>query len=68
MIQKIKKKISQLLCHHNFVYLAKHNETQQDLWQCDKCNIYLVRHYGIGVSCKCSEHNMSGWIYEKAGD
>ena len=62
----IKQTIKQFFCRHNFIYLAKHKSTQQNLWMCDKCGIHLIQHYGIGVHYKCKQPNIGGWIYERS--
>ncbi|MGJ0847375.1 hypothetical protein ACR77J_11860 [Tissierella praeacuta] len=48
----IRLKIKQLFCKHKFVYLGKHKDIQEHLWQCTKCRIFLVKNTGILVSYK----------------
>lgn len=60
-------KIKQYLCRHEFGYIAKHNFTQQNLWQCPKCNVYIIQHWGLGTHYKCQKPNIDGWIYGNIG-
>ncbi len=59
-------KLKQYLCKHNFEHIAYHNSTQQNLWQCSKCKVFCVQHYGINLSYKTKyPPSFDGWIYEK---
>jgi hypothetical protein len=57
-------KVKQYFCKHNFQFIAHHNCTQQNLWKCSKCGVFIIQHYGIGTHYKCKEPNIDGWIYE----
>ena len=54
--------LRQLICKHDYKVIAKHNTTQQNLWQCNKCRIFYIQHYGIGIGYKCKKPNLNGWI------
>ena len=53
-------KIRQYFCKHDFNLLAKHKIVSEDLYQCSKCGVYMVRHRGIGVSFKSKEFPLCG--------
>ncbi len=53
-------KIKQYFCNHNFYLLAQHRIVSEDLHQCIKCGVYMVRHRGIGVDYKCKEFPLCG--------
>lgn len=57
-------KLRKYFCKHDFRYIAKHNSTSQNLWQCEKCKVYVIQHWGIGTHYKCKEPNIGGWIYD----
>ena len=63
-------KIHQYFCRHSFEFKAKHKSTSQNLWQCGKCNVYCIQHYGIGVHYYNKTPHINGWIFEikKGGD
>jgi hypothetical protein len=56
-------RIKQYLCKHDFKYLAEHMSTQQNLWKCDKCNVYCIQHWGIGTYYNAKTPHIEGWIY-----
>jgi hypothetical protein len=58
-------KLKQYLCRHNFKFVSKHKDTQQNLWKCKKCGVYCIQHYGIGVHYFCKEPNIDGWENDK---
>ena len=45
--------------------IATHEHTQQDLWQCNKCKVYYIWHYGIYLGYECKVPNIGGWISER---
>jgi len=57
--------IRQMICRHNYKVIAKHRHTQSNLWQCDKCNVFYIQHYGIWVGYKCRVPNIGGWVAVK---
>lgn len=57
----MKLKLRQYFCKHDFTYLTKHKTTSQNLWQCKKCSVYYIQHWGIGIGYKCKEPNIKGW-------
>ena len=56
-------KIKQYFCNHDFYKRAEHNHTSQNLWECSKCEVYCVQHWGIGLHYFCKSPNISGWRY-----
>ena len=46
------KWIKQRLCKHDYKLLSKHRWSQQNLWQCSKCKVYYIEHFGIGTGYK----------------
>lgn len=60
-------KIKQYLCRHKFKVIAEHVSCQENLWQCDKCKVYVIQHYGLGISYKCKAININGWNKTKRG-
>lgn len=62
-------KIRQYFCRHDFRVIAKHRHSQQNLWRCSKCGVFVIQHYGIGLSYKSQTPHLDGWIYDNdAGD
>lgn len=57
-------KLKQYFCKHDYKYLANHKSTQQNLWTCERCDVFVIQHYGIVAHYKCKEPNIGGWIYE----
>lgn len=57
-------KIKQYLCKHKFEILSSKKDTQQNLWQCAKCKVYCIQHYGIGVSYKSNSPHFDDCDYE----
>lgn len=56
-------KLKQYLCNHDYVCVAEHKHTQQNLHQCTKCEVYFTFHYGTGASYKTNEPDLSDWKY-----
>lgn len=57
-------KLKQYICKHNFDFIAKHKYTSQNLWKCNKCGVYLIQHWGIGVYGLCKAPDIGDWEYE----
>lgn len=57
-------KIRQYFCKHDYELVATHGSTSQNLWQCKKCDVFVVQNWGVGLYYKCKEPNIGGWIYE----
>ena len=55
-------KLKQYFCRHKFECLAYQAHTEENLWQCSKCKVYCIQHYGLGISYKCIVPNIGGWI------
>lgn len=49
-------------CKHDYKLKAEHETTQSHLWQCKKCKLYYVQHYGIDVGYTCKVPNIGGWV------
>lgn len=60
-------KLKQYFCKHDFKIIAHHNCSQQNLWRCKKCGVFVIQHYGIGFSYKNQTPHIDGWIYESKG-
>jgi hypothetical protein len=58
-------KLKQYFCRHNFEHIAKHKCSQQNLWRCTKCGVFVIQHYGLDLSYKSQTPQLEGWIYEK---
>ncbi len=54
-------KIKQYFCEHVYRRIGEHEHTQQNLYQCRKCEVFYIKHYGIGISYKCKTPNIGGW-------
>ncbi|AEZ50464.1 hypothetical protein F400_gp017 [Bacillus phage BCD7] len=61
-------RIRQFFCTHDYKHIADHNCSQQNLWQCKKCKLYYIQHYGIGIGYSCRVPNIGGWIKPKWRD
>jgi hypothetical protein len=57
-------KIKQYFCKHTFHCIAEHGGSRQNLWQCPKCKVYLIQHWGIGAHYKSKTPHIDGWIYK----
>ena len=62
-------KLKQCLCRHDFILIAEHNSTSQNLWQCSKCDLYYIQHWGLGIGYNCKKPNINGWVkpYQQKG-
>ena len=58
-------KLKQYLCRHDFKVIGTQKDTQENLWQCPKCKVYCIQHYGLGISYICKVPNIGGWIKSK---
>lgn len=57
-------KLKQYFCKHDFYLIAKHRIVSENLYKCSRCNVYMARHMGIGVSFKTKElPSKSKWGY-----
>lgn len=56
-------KIKQYFCKHDYEMVAMHGHSQQNLYKCKKCDVFLIQHYGLGVRHKCTYPNIDGWVY-----
>lgn len=56
-------KFRQHFCSHEFSHKAYHPRTNQQLMQCDKCNVYCIVHVGTGLFYLDKTTSIEGWIY-----
>jgi hypothetical protein len=55
-------KIKQYFCRHDYKLIARHNNSQLNLWQCNKCKVFYIQHYGLYLGYKCKIPNiLTGW-------
>lgn len=55
-------KIRQYLCRHDYICIARHKSTSQNLWKCSKCGVYYIQHWGLGIGYACVKPNLNGWV------
>ena len=56
-------KVRQYLCKHDFHLIAKHEFTMQNLWRCDKCGVFCIQHYGIGLHYYSKTPELEHWVW-----
>ena len=56
-------KLNQYLCRHDYKYIAKHKQVNENLWQCKKCKVFYIEHWGIGLGYKSKTPHLTNWIY-----
>lgn len=39
----------QRFCKHRMKKIGTHITVSENLYQCDKCNVYMTHHYNIGL-------------------
>ncbi|RUS47551.1 hypothetical protein ELR57_07075 [Cohnella sp. AR92] len=61
-------KLRQYLCRHYFKIIANHRSVSENLWQCKKCGVYCIQHWGIGVSYLHKTPHIDGWIYKNQSE
>lgn len=54
-------KLKQYFCRHDYKLIGKHQSTSQNLWQCFKCEVFVIQHWGLGISYKSKTPHLSGW-------
>lgn len=59
--------LKQYLCRHKFRYIARHKHTSQNLWICDKCEVYCIQHWGLGAYYYSKTPHLSNWDYTRRG-
>lgn len=57
-------KLKQYLCKHDYKYLAKNKHISENLWQCKKCGVYYIQHWGLGIGFKSKNIGNAKWIYK----
>ena len=58
-------KLRQYFCRHDFTHVACHRSSMQNLWMCDKCEVFVIQHWGLGIHYKHKTPHIDGWIYKK---
>ena len=48
-------KLKQYFCKHDFELIARHKIVSENLYQCSKCNVYMLNHWGLGIFVKFKE-------------
>ncbi len=48
--------------------IAKHRSSQQNLWGCNKCGVFIIQHWGLGTYYKSKTHHINGWIPNKTNE
>lgn len=56
-------KLKQYLCRHDYKYIAKQKHVSENLWQCKKCKVYYIQHWGMGLGYKSKTPHLTNWIY-----
>lgn len=44
--------------------IAEHSSSQQNLWECNKCGVFIIQHWGLGTYYKSKTPHINGWIYK----
>ncbi|MCK9198087.1 MAG: hypothetical protein M0P49_00620 [Bacilli bacterium] len=55
-------KLKQYFCNHKFGLIATHKTSSQNLWQCPKCGVFYIQHWGIGIGYKIKTPNLDNWV------
>lgn len=55
-------KLKQYFCKHKFKLVGKQRHVQENLWQCEKCGVFYIQHYGIGVGYHHKTPHIGGWV------
>ena len=42
-------RLKQYFCKHNLTCIGINKNCQENLWYCNKCDVYYIQHYGIGI-------------------
>lgn len=61
LLDRIIFNLKQYICKHDYERIAEHEHSQQNLWQCKKCEQYYIQHYGINCGYPCKRPNLGGW-------
>lgn len=56
-------KLSQYFCRHSFQLEARHEFSKQNLYRCEKCGVFVIQHYGLGVAYKSKTPHLEHWVY-----
>lgn len=58
-------KLNQYICKHDYRHIAKSKSVSENLWVCDKCGVYYVQHWGMGIGYKCKLQPSGSWEFNK---
>ena len=58
-------KINQYFCKHDYTLVAKHRSVSENLWKCEKCHVYYIQHWRLGLGYKSRTPHIEGWIFKK---
>lgn len=60
-------KIRQYLCRHKGIkVIATNKHSSQNLWQCPKCKVYVIQHWGLGLYYFYKNTHIGHWKYKKS--
>lgn len=57
-------KLRQYLCKHDYEYIARNKHISENLWQCKKCKVYYMQHWGLGIGYKSKTKGNATWVYK----
>lgn len=55
-------KLRQYFCKHDYKQIAYHLSSAQNLWQCSKCKVFYIQHWGMGIGVAMKIPNLDGWV------
>ena len=47
---------TKMIHKHDFKFVSKQKDTQQNLYKCSKCNMHYMRHCGLGIGYKTKDN------------
>lgn len=63
---KLLDRLKQYLCKHDFKLISKNKIVSENLYQCGKCNIYMLNHTGLGIYIETTKLPSNiGWEFKK---
>lgn len=58
-------RLKQYFCRHKHVLIANHGFSRQNLHKCEKCDVFVIQHYGIGLHYFSKTPHLEHWKYLK---
>lgn len=55
--------LRQFFCRHDFRIEACHKHVSENLYQCTKCSVYFVWHWGLGLGFKSKSCPGEDWLF-----